>query len=636
MASLTVAAQASPPTVPEPGGSWSVLVTISNTSADAAILTSLSDDVSGNLDGTGDCSTGALIAAGSSYACSYDLTVTGTSGVSESRTVTALLTDDLDGTTATESSTVTVVVTDLPASGTIAQDVTPDGFDEPGGDATFTVRVDNTGTVDALTVQSLVHDLAGDIDGQGSCALPQAIAAGSFYECSFTIAVSGSSGDVLSPVVTGTGADSDGSPWGASSNAVSITFDDVPSAMSVDKSANPAEVPEPGADVVFSVTVTNDSTADAITLDSLVDDVHGDLDGQGDCSVPQDIAVGGSYGCSFSATVSGNAGDTETDTITAAATDDDGAPLQETGSATVAITDVPSSLSVTKAADPTEISEPGENVVFSVSIENTSVVDTVTLEALTDVPFGDVTQVQGNIVATDCTVTQSLLPGQTYDCSFTAFVAGNAGDTVTDTVTVDGTDDDGEPVSGGDSADVDVLDAPPTMVVSKTAVPLEVPEPGAASTFTVSVTNTSAEPITITSVGDDVYGNLAGACGIPATVQPGATFECSFTRTVQGDAGDRRTDIVTITAQDDEGNRVTEQDDATVTITDVLPALEIDKSANPETLPEPGGTALFRVAITDPSVENVEITSLVDDIHGDLDGQGTCQTPTTVTANGGT
>ena len=255
---------------------------------------------------------------------------------------------------------------------------------------------------------------------------------------------------------------------------------------------------------------------------------------------------------------------------------------------------------------------------------------------MTDVPYGDVTQVQGNVVATTCAVTQSLLPSETYDCTFTAFVAGNAGDTLTDTVTADGTDDDGASVSASGSAGVDVLDAPPTMEVSKAADPLEVPEPGAPSTFTLSVTNTSAEPITIVSVSDDVYGNLAGACGIPATVQPGATFDCSFTRTVQGDAGDRRTDIVTITAEDDEGNRVTEQDDATVTITDVLPTLEIAKSANPETLPEPGGTVLFRVAITNPSVENVEIASLVDDIHGDLDGQGTCQTPTTVTANGGT
>ena len=184
VASLTVEAQASPPTVPEPGGSWSVLVTVSNTSTNAAILSSLSDDVSGSLESTGDCATGALIAAGSSYACSYDLSVSGTSGVSESRTVTALLTDDVDATTATESSTATVVITDLPASGTITQGVTPDAFDEPGGDATFTLRVENTGTVDALTVQSLVHDLAGDIDGLGSCALPQQIDAASFYECS--------------------------------------------------------------------------------------------------------------------------------------------------------------------------------------------------------------------------------------------------------------------------------------------------------------------------------------------------------------------------------------------------------------------------------------------------------------------
>ena len=63
---------------------------------------------------------------------------------------------------------------------------------------------------------------------------------------------------------------------------------------------------------------------DTVTMTGLVDSLHGDLDGQGDCSVPQTIAVDSSYTCAFTATVSGNAGYTETDTVTATAQDDDG------------------------------------------------------------------------------------------------------------------------------------------------------------------------------------------------------------------------------------------------------------------------------------------------------------------------
>ncbi|MEZ4660430.1 MAG: hypothetical protein R2911_22975 [Caldilineaceae bacterium] len=47
--------------------------------------------------------------------------------------------------------------------------------------------------------------------------------------------------------------------------------------------------------------------AEPVTLTSLVDDVHGDLNGQGTCGLPQALAIGGTYDCAFSATVFGNA-----------------------------------------------------------------------------------------------------------------------------------------------------------------------------------------------------------------------------------------------------------------------------------------------------------------------------------------
>ncbi|MFQ6026167.1 MAG: hypothetical protein ACE5Q6_01485, partial [Dehalococcoidia bacterium] len=51
-------------------------------------------------------------------------------------------------------------------------------------------------------------------------------------------------------------------------------------------------------DLQMTVEVHNSSTQE-LTLTSLVDDVHGDLNGKGDCSVPQTIAPGGTYTCQF-------------------------------------------------------------------------------------------------------------------------------------------------------------------------------------------------------------------------------------------------------------------------------------------------------------------------------------------------
>ena len=66
-----------------------------------------------------------------------------------------------------------------------------------------------------------------------------------------------------------------------------------------------------------------------MTITSLTDDVYGNLDGKGSCDVPQTIAAGGSYSCSFSGAVSGNAGSSHTDVVTASGTDDDGNPVSD-------------------------------------------------------------------------------------------------------------------------------------------------------------------------------------------------------------------------------------------------------------------------------------------------------------------
>ena len=70
------------------------------------------------------------------------------------------------------------------------------------------------------------------------------------------------------------------------------------------------------------------------------------------------------------------------------------------------------------------------------------------------------------------------------------------------------------------------------------------------------------------------------------------------------------TDTVTASGLDDDGFDVSASDDADVTITDVLPAISLVKTASPLTLPEPGGTFTFSVAVYNDSVEPVVLDSL--------------------------
>ena len=92
-------------------------------------------------------------------------------------------------------------------------------------------------------------------------------------------------------------------------------------------------------------------------------------------------------------------------------------------------------------------------------------------------------------------------------------------------------------------------------------------------TYTIVVTNNSLEPATLNYLDDDIFGPVSGqgTCSVnqslAATGQTGASYTCSFTKTLSGNCGDTDTNVVTAKASDDDGNTDTETDDATVTFT---------------------------------------------------------------------
>ena len=66
---------------------------------------------------------------------------------------------------------------------------------------------------------------------------------------------------------------------------------------------------------------------------------------------------------------------------------------------------------------------------------------------------------------------------------------------------------------------------------------------------------------------------------MPQTIAPGASYSCSFTGAVSGNAGSSHKDVVTASGTDDDGNPVSDEDDATVTITDVASSIVVTKTA---------------------------------------------------------
>ncbi|HEY7132843.1 MAG TPA: hypothetical protein VH440_11360, partial [Candidatus Limnocylindrales bacterium] len=344
-----------------------------------------------------------------------------------------------------------------------------------------------------------------------------------------------------------------------------VTIRDVKPIIQVRKDAFPVTIGEPGGNVTFSVQVKNNSL-ETVTLDSLVDDVYGNLDGKGTCATGGTIPAGGSYACEFDGMVSGNAGGVHVDTVTAVATDDEDNEASDHDSATVTITDEPISIAVDKQANPTSVPEPGATVTFSVVVANNGI-ETITLDQLVDDVYGDLDG-QGS-----CSLPQIVPPGGQYSCAFFGAVSGDAGTVHKDTVTAEGQDDDGNKATASDDATVDITDVLPSITVDKSATPEALPAGGGSATFTVVVTNTSVEPVTITSLDDDVYGDLdgMGTCAVGAVLAPGASYTCSFVGDIPGATGDHR-DVVTVKAVDDEQHQATDEDDAVVHVPNATPA----------------------------------------------------------------
>ena len=190
-------------------------------------------------------------------------------------------------------------------------------------------------------------------------------------------------------------------------------------------------------------------------------------------------------------------------------------------------------------------------------------------------------------------------------------------------------DTDNQPASGAcnDPNETVAVTAaePPGIRVRNEATPLSRPEPGGTFAFDVEVTNTSAVPLTITALVDDVYGDIAtqGTCtdAVGTSLPPGDAYTCAFAGDLTGNAGTTQTNVVTGTGVDDAGTSVTDDDDATITLTDVPPTVAVAKTPLTAEQVAPGGLFTFGVTLTNTGAEPVTVTSMVDDVYGDLGRQ---------------
>jgi len=229
--------------------------------------------------------------------------------------------------------------------------------------------------------------------------------------------------------------------------------------LTVVKSASPMSVPETGQEVIYTVQVTNTASIESVEITTVTDDIYGDLTALPSCGVgappPTCTPTGSSFtscydlvgvtlgpgdwaSCQFKAFVSGNSGQTIRDTAKVCS-------YQESTQKTVCgddfadvdILDVFTAPTLTKAAQSAACQT---DVTYQVTVSNPSTVDTLTVYALTDDKFGDITQAHAaangfeQVVSTTCVpdsnaatceVSGTILPGGSCTCTFVGRIIDN-------------------------------------------------------------------------------------------------------------------------------------------------------------------------------------------------------------------
>jgi len=385
------------------------------------------------------------------------------------------------------------------------------------------------------------------------------------------------------------------------SNEKAVQVTNLPPTITVVKTASPTQVPESGATVTYTVRVNNTSANydSPMTLTSLMDDKFGDLTAIAGttCATGGSIAFGSFYECRFDQFISGTGAGSHTNVATAKAIDNEADEASDSDDATVQINDIPSAITLTKTADPTSVLETGDDPTVTRSVDYTllfsvntiaggqTAVDTVTFSSLTDNKFGiwtgdcvvDMMGPIGNLspIPDEALNGFMLDPGEEASCTITEQLTGNSGDTHTNVATINGTDEDGQPVEAMDSATVTFTPSAPATEMKFAASMLVVLELHNAGIEDVNLTALTMGGFSVfvgvdgplfrlMNTGGDFDGTNYGACVEDQELgyEGSGTEDYSCAFTIEFKPGLENTDDVdfledvVVTVEDDEGDEV--------------------------------------------------------------------------------
>lgn len=548
---------------------------------------------------------GSTLTTGATVSCSYPATA-GTADVDNVATVTGI---DAFAGVVTDTDTARVDVVHPAIALTKLVNGHPAVLAHEGDALLYTVLVENTGDI-ALTITSLADVANGSgVDLPDSCdnRVGSTLAAGASFLCTYAAAAGA---DDIDNTATVNGAD--GLPGGGVSASDRASVDVIHPAIDIVKRVNGGATAtvHAGDPLTYDLTVTNTGDV-ALTVSNLVDIAGGQaVSLPGACldHVGDSLAPGAHFSCSYG-------GPAPVDDIANTATVDGIDPLQlrVTDAATATVDVVHPAISISKLVNGVDAATVHAGDVLTYTLDITNVGDVaLTLSALTD-------EANGGSVAlpAGCTglIGQRLAAGATRQCQYTATATVD----VTNVATV--TAGDGLPggtVNDNDGAAADVVH--PAIVLEKTvngqaAVRVHA---GDALAYSVKVTNTGDNQLTITALTDSAGGapvDLPAGCDarVGATLAPGAFFVCEYGATAAGDI----VNSASVAAVDGlPGGGVGSSDSASVDV--IVPGVNIEKRVNgqPAVTVHAGDALTYSLAITNTGDVPLTLTALADSAGG--------------------
>ena len=262
----------------------------------------------------------------------------------------------------------------------------------------------------------------------------------------------------------------------------------ITASIEITKTVSPLSLPEPGGEFTYTFVVKN--TGDVqVKLTEVKDDKLGTI------TLPTDVNLDPNESSApMTIKVNHTAVGVYDNTVTAKATYDKNIEITATDSASARVTDVIPSITVTKTAFPTTLPKGGGTFTYNFVVTNTGTVP--------------VTSVVDDVIGTINLPSVLVIPAGESSAEMTATYTHSVVGVYTNTVTATAKDEQNNIAQATAQATVEVLESDSSIIVTKTASPTTLPEPGGEFTYTYRITNNGLINVIINSVIDDVIGNI--------------------------------------------------------------------------------------------------------------------------------